>query len=99
MSYNNYMKDCVHLKACRRMAKKAKIEGHPFTRGCNEACTAYVPGDEGEYVTVETAVRYARSGASSIRSGYDAYDVYCTQDLCAKTLNQIIYDVEYEVEE
>lgn len=39
MENNNYMKDCVHLHACRRIGK---LEGNKVrARGCNENCTAY----------------------------------------------------------
>ena len=35
---NSYAEDCVHLHACRRLCKIAKVK----SRGCNaETCTAY----------------------------------------------------------
>lgn len=38
----DYMEDCIHLKACRRMNVRAQKEfGKKITRGCNENCTAY----------------------------------------------------------
>lgn len=43
-----------------------------------EKCTAY---NGGRYVSIETAVRYARNGAAQIEAGYDAYDIYCESDL------------------
>ena len=39
----NYMKDCIHIKACRRLCKIANIKN----RGCNDRCTAYVSGNIG----------------------------------------------------
>jgi hypothetical protein len=43
-------------------------------------------------VTVEEAIRYAREGAYDIKSGYDPYDVYCSQDLDGRTIAEIIGD-------
>jgi hypothetical protein len=48
--------------------------------------------DDTLYVTVDEAIRYAREGAYSIKSGYDAYDVYCSCDLNGRTLAEIIED-------
>ena len=33
--------DCIHLHACRRLAKIARNEGFTFARGCNRRCGAY----------------------------------------------------------
>lgn len=75
----NYADDCIHLKACRRMTKLQKASGCFIGRKCGpETCTAY---DGGAYVSVQTAVEYARSGAEQIKGGYDSYDVYCDFDL------------------
>lgn len=93
-NYGNFMADCIHLKACRRMSKKARLNGSPFGRGCDESCTAYVCGDDEQYITIDEAIDYARSGESSIRSGYDSYDVYARQDLCGMTLKQLIDELE-----
>lgn len=74
-----FAEDCIHLKACRRMALIAKKKGFLFGRGCDkETCTAYKNGD---YISIETAINYARGGVDSIKSGYGSYDVYCTSDL------------------
>ncbi len=48
--------------------------------------------DDTQYVTVEEAIRYAREGAYDIKSGYDPYDVYCSQDLDGRTIAEIIGD-------
>ncbi len=53
--------------------------------------------DNGEtYVTVDEAIEYARAGVSSIRSGYDAYDVYCHSDLVGQTLTEIFESIDTE---
>ena len=41
MGQFGYMDDCVHLKACRRLVKRAKSMGFSMGRGCNKDCTAY----------------------------------------------------------
>lgn len=42
----DYMDDCIHIKACRRVQKIGKAHGHSFGRSCNEDCTAYTSKDE-----------------------------------------------------
>lgn len=42
----DYMCDCIHLKACRRVQKIGKAQGHSFGRHCTEECTAYMGKDE-----------------------------------------------------
>ena len=39
----NYMEDCIHLRACRRLQKifEGKFYGARVSRQCNEDCTAY----------------------------------------------------------
>lgn len=37
-----YMEDCIHLHACRRLCKMHKIK----SRGCNDDCTAYQTEDD-----------------------------------------------------
>lgn len=87
-----YMYDCIHLRACRRQRLIYGKRDHPMH--CNVDCSAYISGNEREkYVTLREAVEYARDGVQLIRSGYDAYDVYCECDLDGKTLNDIIKDL------
>lgn len=46
-----YMTDCIHLKACRRLQKWNKKAGFTHGRGCNDYCTTYLSGEleyEGE---------------------------------------------------
>lgn len=51
---NEFMEDCVHLRACRRMQVIAKNNGHPIkARGCTKDCTAY--DSRKEYYTEEEA--------------------------------------------
>ena len=88
------MEDCIHLKACRRIQAIGRKHRLMVPRYCTEDCTAYVRGDSESYITVEEALSYARSGADSIRSGYDSYDVYASCDLNGMTLAEII-EAEY----
>lgn len=86
-----YMYDCIHLKACRRQRKLYGIREHPMY--CNTDCSAYVSGNV-NVITVEEAVKYARSGVESIISGYGAYDVYAECDLEKYTLKKMIDDMQ-----
>ena len=98
----DYMEDCIHLKACRRLQKlfRGKFYGANVSRNCDEDCTAYVSGNqETSYITIDEALSYARNGISSIQSGYDSYDVYASCDLYGKPLNEIIADCATEDEQ
>ena len=98
-NYDNYPQDCIHLKACRRLCKIARNKGIVLGRGCSVDCSAYVAGDVDDlcgdtlYVAVETAIEYARDGASSIRGGWSEYEVYCSCDLPGKTISEIIVEL------
>ena len=37
----NYMENCAHLHACRRLQKMYKKIGVTMARKCDEDCTAY----------------------------------------------------------
>lgn len=74
-----------------------KKTGKCIPRGCNDNCTAYVPGRIGEYVSVDEAVDYAIDGVSSIRSGYDPLDVYYSGDLKPKTLMELVDKADKEI--
>lgn len=91
------MDDCIHLKACRRIQAIGRKNRLMVPRYCTTDCTAYVSGKGGNYISVSEAVNYARSGADSIRSGYDSYDVYCFCDLSGMTLGEILDSMEQEV--
>lgn len=84
------MDDCIHLKACRRIQAIGRRYRLRVPRYCDEDCTAYISGDSEGYITVEEALTYARSGASSIRSGYDEYDVYASVDIQGQTLKELV---------
>lgn len=74
-----YMHDCIHLKACRRMSKRLKAAGVSVGRGCNEDCTAYI--DEESYASnhglyTEDEVRICIIGACEDgRNGYFPSDL------------------------
>jgi hypothetical protein len=86
-----YMNDCIHLKACRRLQA---MEKHKTPRYCTPKCSAYVSGDTGNYITVDEAISYAREGASSIESGYSGSDVYCSMDLGGQTIGEIVDEIQ-----
>lgn len=48
---NEYMEDCIHLHACRRLCKIHKIK----SRGCNIDCTAYEGESTNKIVDLEEA--------------------------------------------
>ena len=84
------MDDCIHLKACRRIQQIGKKYRLNVPRYCTEDCTAYQSRDANtNYVSIDTAINYARDGVGSIRDGYDMYDVYCKGDLYGVTLGEI----------
>ena len=81
MTQGNYMSDCLHLHACRLVARRYRHAGvKHVARCCNEDCTAYQKATSVYAVEVDDALLVARDGASSIRDGYDEYDVYCAWD-------------------
>lgn len=79
----SYAEDCIHLHACRRVTAIANTLGLRFGRHCTQdACECYMSKNkEVDAVPIKTACGYAVEGVQSIRSGYDAYDVYAPQDL------------------
>lgn len=93
MSYE-YMNDCIHLKACRRLQAIAKKEKKEISRYCTSECSAYVSGNTENYITVDEAINYAREGASSIESGYSGSDVYCSMDLGGQTIGEIVDEIQ-----
>lgn len=67
-----FCQDCIHLKACRRMAKIYKSNGSKFVaRGCNEDCSAYLTADE----IADKAARVANDLLSDLRYGYSPDDL------------------------
>ena len=73
---SEFMSDCVHLKACRRLQVIAKNNGHPINaRGCTKDCTAYE--SKNDYYTKEEAETIMHG---AFKDGYsrfscDPYDV------------------------
>ena len=82
-----YARDCIHLKACRRLSKIAIDNNKRFTRGCNENCSAYISGEQGAYCTVDDAWRVAVDRYDGDRDPYDAY-AHC--DFPSYTLAEIL---------
>jgi len=65
-------------------------------RYCTEECNCYLSRKTGNYITVDEAVDYAISGASSIRNGYDEYDTYAPYDLTGQSIGEILDELEEE---
>lgn len=75
------MEDCIHIHACRLLVKRYRDAGRRHVpRFCNDECLCYQTAEKVYVCEVENAVDVARSGAESIRGGYDEYDVYCSWD-------------------
>ena len=89
----DYMEDCIHLKACRRVQKIGKSKGHIFCRNCNAECSAYLSANDGEYLTPYEACDIARRQYDGNR---DTGDVYCPWDFPTKTLGEILEEHENE---
>ena len=89
----DYMEDCIHLKACRRVQKIGKSKGHTFGRNCNAECSAYLSANDGEYLTPDEACDIARRQYDGDR---DTGDVYCPWDFPTKTLGEILEEHENE---
>lgn len=66
MNRCEYMEDCVHLKACRRLVKIFKTKE---CRGCNENCTAYEPESEKRYSRSQVQYAINRAAEDAI-NGY-----------------------------
>lgn len=107
VNYGNYAEDCIHLHACRLLAKRYRDAGRQHVaRGCNESCCAYESEDDfireedfrlsesDTWITTEDAARWARSQAHMIRSGYDEFDVYCARDfaLCDTATDGVVLE-------
>lgn len=84
---NEVMDDCIHLHACKRVQKIGRTLGISCPRYCSVDCNCYQSkNDNTMLVSVKDAINYARDGVSSIRAGYDSYDVYCSADLSNRSL-------------
>lgn len=72
-----YMEDCIHLKACRRMSKLLTSKGVHVNRGCNEECTAYINYDHFDeaVVTVGDALEYGRHVMGALQYGTSPDDM------------------------
>ena len=69
---NEIAEDCIHLRACRRLAKIYKNNGSKFApRHCNEACTAYMNADE----IIDKATDVAKSLISDCEAGFSSDDL------------------------
>lgn len=96
MSKVNYMDDCIHLHACRRVQSIGEEECNVrVPRNCSEHCNCYVSDNtDTGYISISKAVQYAIRGAQSIRDGYDEYDVYASCDLIGSSIGSILEELE-----
>ena len=85
--YYDCMEDCIHLHACRLLAKRYRDAGSKFVpRYCNEDCPAYQRMREVYVVGVEDACYTARRQYDGPQ---DPYDAYCSWDFDAFTAYEI----------
>lgn len=79
--YNSFMEDCIHLHACRMVARRYKNAGCKFVaRGCNDSCRCYQQARKvylSNYISHEDAADVARRQYDGPN---DPYDVYCAWD-------------------
>lgn len=91
MAWGEYMDDCIHLKACRRLTKIAKRDtGRIITRGCNAQCTAYMTNDD----YVEEAALVCERLVADAKSGYSEDDL-CVE--CRSFLKKAFSDMEDDI--
>lgn len=89
---DSYVKDCIHLKACRRMRLIAKSEGVNISMHCCEMCTALerIAVTDEEVVDLFEAVQWAWDNAKKIRDGLDEKVVYRPEDLNSHLAKRLI---------
>lgn len=84
MNYDNYMDDCIHLKACRRYSKIVKSkEKKCISRGCDDSCSAYETIEDIIDPVVDEYVEAAAGVVDRILS--DARSGYSVDDLCVES--------------
>lgn len=71
------MDDCIHLKACRRLQKVARVENKTFVaRHCDERCSAYETEDgfidncNERYYTYSEVITCIHGAVKDAQSGY-----------------------------
>jgi hypothetical protein len=73
---NDYMDDCVHLKACRRFSKMARNKGVKLSRGCGENCSAYEREHDGRLYTEQEVREIINGTVRDVEYGiHDPYDI------------------------
>lgn len=96
--FNTFMDDCIHLHACRLLAKRYRDAGaRHVARFCNDECVAYQKAIQIEAVTPDSACHTARV---QYDGNSDPGDVYCPWDFESETAYVIVNgdfcDDEYE---
>ena len=78
-NYGNYAEDCIHLHACRLMARRYRHAGcKHVARHCDDECVCYQTFevvDEMEYIDPGTASRIAQSAVDDLAYGYSEDDL------------------------
>ena len=79
-----FAEDCIHLHACRRMAKiyreSKSFKSYFIKRECNEECTAYQKAKRRLVVTFDDAYDAAKEGIRMSELGYGVGDAIAPQD-------------------
>lgn len=91
----DYMEDCIHLKACRRLQKIGRSKGHAFGRNCTADCSAYLSASDGAFLTPSEACEVARLQYDGNR---DTHDIYCSWDFPSQTIGEILEELENKKE-
>lgn len=85
--YNDFMENCIHLHACRLLAKRYRDAGSKHVaRFCNEDCPAYQAMREVCVVGADDACYVARMQYDGPQ---DPYDAYCAWDFPTFTAYEI----------
>ena len=91
----DYMEDCIHLKACRRLQKIGRSKGHTFGRNCTTDCSAYLSASDGAFLTPSEACEVARI---QYDGNSDTHDIYCSWDFPSQTIGEILEELENKKE-
>lgn len=91
----DYAEDCIHLHACRRMAKiyreSKSFKSYFIARGCGEECTAYQRAEKVYAIEATVAYDIAVDGAYMAQSGYAVEgDALCLADFAGEYLYRIV---------
>lgn len=80
-NYHNYAKDCIHLHACRLMAKRYRDAGcKHVARHCDDECICYQRAVMHECCDLDDALSVARDGCRMASMGWHENDAVIMAD-------------------